>query len=273
MTIPKIDERKRLWRKWTGEAIALAVKSQWEQAAEVNRQVLELSPGDVEAWNRLGKAQLELGDYNDAQEAFKHALDLSPRNAIARKNLDRLMLLKTSSPSRSNGRYMPASFFIEENGKTTQVTLLAPADAYALAAISAGEPVELKCRRETLEVCDVGDQYLGRLPSALGRRLIQLMDGGNRYQAAVFNVTRDHVTILLREAYRHLSQRNVLSFPASYVSAAAAQANGAPARDQDEQDRSGQARDTGDEEDGPEWLLEDPDAAIFAPMESDQEGE
>ncbi len=271
MTIPRIDERERLWRKRTGEAIALAVKSQWEQAVEVNQQVLELSPDDVGAWNRLGKARLQLGDYADAQEAFKHALDLSPRNAIARKNLDRLVLLKADSPYRPTGRYVHSSFFIEENGKTAQVSLLAPADVHALAAISAGEPVELQCRGEALEAFDVGDQYLGRLPSALGRRLIQLMDGGNRYQAAVFNVTREHVTILLREAYRHLSQRNVLSFPVSYIQATKARTNGDLGHDQDELVRPGLARDTLDDEEGPEWLLEDPDAAIFAPTESDQE--
>ena len=46
----------RLKRDLSRDAISLALKGDWERAAEVNQALLELFETDVDAMNRLGKA-------------------------------------------------------------------------------------------------------------------------------------------------------------------------------------------------------------------------
>ncbi|MBI4235948.1 MAG: tetratricopeptide repeat protein, partial [Chloroflexi bacterium] len=90
MTLFKETESVRTRRAKVEQAIALALRNQWAEAAEVNRALLEMTPDDVEALNRLVKALLELGRYAEAREALEKVLRIAPHNTIARKNLDRL---------------------------------------------------------------------------------------------------------------------------------------------------------------------------------------
>ena len=94
MALYHIEYRSKARRDKSREAISFAMESRWEDAAAVNRSILELFPDDVEAYNRLGKALLELGHYAEARVVFTQALEHSPSNAIARKNLARLALLE-----------------------------------------------------------------------------------------------------------------------------------------------------------------------------------
>ena len=43
------------------EAIDLAMQSKWQEAVEINQEILENFPRDVDASNRLGRAYMELG--------------------------------------------------------------------------------------------------------------------------------------------------------------------------------------------------------------------
>lgn len=67
------EERLRAKRHSTERAIALAMASRWEEAAKVNRELLELFPDDVDAQNRLGKALTELGRFGEARYAYSRA--------------------------------------------------------------------------------------------------------------------------------------------------------------------------------------------------------
>ena len=55
------------------EAVELAMDGRWEEAAAVNRKVIAASPSDLDAYNRLGKALLELGDPQAARACLKAA--------------------------------------------------------------------------------------------------------------------------------------------------------------------------------------------------------
>ena len=50
-------------QRYAKEAIALAMQGRWEEAVAANRAILELFPEDVDAYNRLGSALMELGEY------------------------------------------------------------------------------------------------------------------------------------------------------------------------------------------------------------------
>ena len=87
----------RLKRDLSRDAISLALKGEWERAAEVNRAILELFEGDVEAMNRLGKALMELGQYEEAKQILDKVVLIAPYNNIAKKNLARLTSLEGKS--------------------------------------------------------------------------------------------------------------------------------------------------------------------------------
>src|SRR5918999_955278 len=93
MTVFQSEDRLRLKRLRSDKAIQLATQNRWEEAAELNRQILELFPNDVDTFNRLGKALLELGRYGEAREAYEQASQLAPSSTIAQKNLQRLAKL------------------------------------------------------------------------------------------------------------------------------------------------------------------------------------
>ena len=96
------EDRLRLRRVLPERAIALAMENSWSEAADINRKIIELYPNDADAYNRLGKALLEMGRYRDALATYKRAVELDPNNMIARKNVDRLAHLadKAAEPTR-----------------------------------------------------------------------------------------------------------------------------------------------------------------------------
>src|SRR5437868_1811239 len=77
------DDRVRLRRVLPEKAIALAMQNRWSEAADVNRKIIELYPNDADAYNRLGKALMEMGRYRDALGTYKKAVELDPNNIIA----------------------------------------------------------------------------------------------------------------------------------------------------------------------------------------------
>src|SRR5690349_19984686 len=123
------DDRVRLKRVLPEKAIALAMQSRWSEAADVNRKIIELYPNDADAYNRLGKALLEMGRYRDALTTYRKAVELDPNNLIAKKNIERLEQLALKEPvgveparparadGEGSGRINP-NIFIEETGKT-----------------------------------------------------------------------------------------------------------------------------------------------------------
>lgn len=84
------EEQSKLGKRQSEEAVELAMRGCWEEAVVVNQGIIEGTPGDVGAYNRLGKALLELGELYRAREAYSNALKLEQTNAIAIKNLARL---------------------------------------------------------------------------------------------------------------------------------------------------------------------------------------
>src|SRR5438270_8884213 len=93
------DDRIRLRRVLPERAIALAMQNRWSEAADVNRKIIELYPNDADAYNRLGKALMEMGRYRDALSTYQRAIELDPNNVIAKKNVERLVHLADKEPA------------------------------------------------------------------------------------------------------------------------------------------------------------------------------
>jgi hypothetical protein len=213
MTQGRTEATERYRRQLASEAVSLALESQWERAVAVNNELLDQFPNDVEALNRLGKALMELGRLADARDTYQKAAELDRTNMIARRNLERLAHVKTVESAPAARTHLTPDLFLEETGKTgiTALTNVAPAEA--LAKVAPGDPVVLDIEGRTLIVRSDEQVYLGEVEPRLTLRLLSLIEGGNRYAAAVTSVDKGNVTIIIKETYQDPSQAGKLSFP------------------------------------------------------------
>ena len=184
---------------------------------DANRGLLELGP-DIDASNRLGKALAELGRHAEALEAYEEALKRDATNRIAQRNVERLRVLVGAEKQPGNGKgrsgKAPATVFIEEMGKTGRARLINLAAPRVLAPLSPGDAVELKVEKDEL-VATVGDKAIGSVEPRFAARLLKLIAGGNRYEAAITTIhdAGTEVTIIIREVFTHPSNFGKVSFP------------------------------------------------------------
>lgn len=207
------EDRTRAKRQQSEVAIQAALQGKWQDAVQINKQILESFPTDVDAYNRLGKAQTELGKYKDARASYERALEIDPLNTIAQKNLARLATLGKSAPPRPAAQKLSPQMFIEETGKTGITTLLRP-DKEAAARMTAGDQVQLTREKGgALTVTAIDGGFIGEVEPRLAQRLTRLMEGGNEYVAAISSLERGSVKVFIRETFQDASQTGKLSFP------------------------------------------------------------
>ena len=208
-------ESTRLKRQRADQAIHLALQSRWEEAAAINRSIISVFPSDVDAYNRLGKALMEMGESEEARRAYEKTLALEPGNSIARKNLERLDARKSIVAVRvESPKSIDPSLFIAQTGSTGIANLKAVVPE-TLAGLTAGDTLNLRIQGHTVAVETVGGDQLGVIEPKLGLRLARLIEGGNRYVAAIASLSNGGVRIIIREIYQHPSQQGKPSFPVS----------------------------------------------------------
>jgi len=207
------EDRARAKKQHAEQAIQLALQGQWSEAAQLNREIVESFPTDVDAFNRLGKAMTELGRYGEARGAYMKALEIDQLNSIARKNLTRLATLseEEAAPRPASQKLSP-QMFIEETGKTG-ITVLVRPNMDIAARMTAGDQVNLARQNGSLVIQSMAGEYVGEVEPRLSQRLTKLMDGGNEYIAAISGLDENEVRLFIRETFQHSSQTGKLSFP------------------------------------------------------------
>jgi tetratricopeptide (TPR) repeat protein len=211
------DERARVVRQLTQQAIRQALDNQWEEAVASNRELLKIVQRNSETLNRLGKALSELGRYDEAKKAYNESLQINPENAIARKNLDRLALLSEQGvqiPIGSSNERVDPRLFIEEIGKTGVTLLVNLAVREVLARLNAGDQVYPFADGHILFIRTSRGEIIGQVEPVLANRLIKFIQGGNQYTAAITEISDSQVRVIIRETYQHPSQIGKVSFPA-----------------------------------------------------------
>jgi tetratricopeptide (TPR) repeat protein len=194
------------------------MQNRWQEAADLNRQILDQFPDDVDTLNRLGKALMELGQYADARDQYDRATRIDPSNGIAAKNLVRLTKLAEESVaapvvSVPHSKPVDPSLFIEESGKTAVTDLVDRAPFHEIATLTAGDKLTLKVENGAVRVLGPGDGQVGQLEPKIAQRVTRLIAAGNRYSAAITSIDEHHVRIIIREEHRDPSMRSRPSFP------------------------------------------------------------
>jgi len=201
MTAFSVEEQSRRKRMQIQQAQQLAASGEWQAALELNNDFLKENQNDVAAL-----------------VSYSKSLELDPANQIARRNLQRLEPLKdqeggdaqAAERRRTQARQ---SMFIEEIGKTRVVELVELADNTTLGKMTSGDQVELRVEGRKIVLYSEDGLRIGRLDARLAQRLLLLIEGGNRYSAAVTAVEAGMLRVIVRETYQHPSLAGRLSFP------------------------------------------------------------
>lgn len=199
-------------------AISLAMNNSWPAAVEANLAILAITPNDLEAHNRLGKALTELGQLDEARSAFEQALKLSPHNPIAVKNLDRLMHVGDQIPIGQPSSNTSNQTFIEDSGKTVVTSLINLAPPSVLLQIRPGQHVSLSIHGTAIKISNSSEEQVGNIEPKLASRLIRLIEGGNRYEATVTRVGESGMMVIVNEVFRNPSLSEATSFSPKLVS-------------------------------------------------------
>lgn len=200
------------------DAVAAALRSDWDLAVKLNNVILKECPSDVDCLNRLGKAYLELGDNKKAALYFKKVLKISRFDPIATKNLARAQQArpkKAGKAQNGNGNSSTPVAFLEEPGKTKIIGLVNVAPANVLLSLNYADKIIITTKRHTVMATDLDGQYIGAFPDDLGHRLLVLTKGGNEYEGFIKGVTKNSVTVFVRESVRAKKFHDTPSFAAN----------------------------------------------------------
>ncbi len=206
------EDRVRQKRTKSEQAISLAMKNRWEEAAQLNREILDMFPNEVDAFNRLGKALTELGRYGEARDAYAKAVKIDPLNGIATKNLQRLGKLAAEGSAAPPPSPVDPRLFIEESGKTTVTQLTDLRRGEATTKLSAGDQLRLERRGSQVVVTDASGGDIGRIEPKLEQDLIRLLDINNQYAVFVTSANDQVVHVIIRETHRSAAMGHRPSF-------------------------------------------------------------
>jgi tetratricopeptide (TPR) repeat protein len=207
------EERVKPRGLFVEEAIQLALESRWADALAVNQSLIERHGEDEDTLNRIGKAFTELGQREEALASYSGSLRLNPLNLIAQKNVRKLTaMLESKGTVAGSAAPFDVELFTEEPGKSAITVLSAPSKS-ATVAIAPGDVVELYREGSTLRAQTSRGVSLGEVDTKIARRLVPLMETGNRYSAAVARLEDERVEIILRETYQAAENARKSSFP------------------------------------------------------------
>lgn len=217
--------QKQLTKRQLGElARQAAFDGNWEEAVELNLRIVAQSEKAPEAFNRLGRAYISLGKLDDAKDAYTKALRADAANLIARRNLQRLEVLRGQSGSTTEitrpGPMSRTGVFLEEVGRTWVDELVNPGEAVLLADITSGEQLVLSEENDRFVVRRANGTRVGEIEPKTGLRVIQLIRSGNRYEIYALGMTGQTLRFILREVHRDPVNKTTVSFPRQITSRA-----------------------------------------------------
>ena len=198
------------------KAIDFAIKGKWQEAVDINLEILIESPQNTETLNRLGKAYMELGLVDTSIKTFEKCLEFSPNNPIAIKNLKRLHGLTPYNQKTANHVPPTPHNFIEDS-KTVTTNLINLTSSDNNLKVSPGYKCSFEIINNTLNVLDADNLRIGKLEPRLGSRIIKLIDAGNKYIPTVKSSDSNTITIIIRETYTVSSNKSISSFQNKHI--------------------------------------------------------
>lgn len=194
------------------QAIDASLKCLWDEAIDLNLEILTQNPTDIATLNRLAKCYLQLGDKKSAKETYRKVLEHDKYNSVALKNLKTLNLAVSTSPNE-----LVREDFIENPGITRTSVLIKVAGREVLATLSCKQLLVLKPKVRLISVSTTKGVYVGTLPDDLSLKLKKLLATGYAYQVCLKSATDNMASVFIRETKRP-NKKNVLpSFNRTHI--------------------------------------------------------
>lgn len=189
------------------QAVESAKKQDWQQAVDLNQEILKLDPDDTGTLNRLGVAFVQQHKLRKAKTTFNQILKIDKSNNLAKKHLRKL-----KSNQVSNAPSFSEDHFIEEPGKTKTVELHRLSSKQVLEQLSVGQICDLKPKNRYISIETAGI-YVGALPEDLSFRLTKLINRGNEYSCRIRSHSATECSVHLKESLKSKKNANLHSFP------------------------------------------------------------
>ncbi|OGC70723.1 hypothetical protein A2415_03755 [candidate division WWE3 bacterium RIFOXYC1_FULL_39_7] len=132
-------------------AIGEALKGNWDSAIQLNTQILEKNPDNLDAKLRLGRAYMQTKQFVKAKKMFKEALHLDPINQVAHKNID----LINSNKLDLNSSIINPGILIKEPGTTSEIAMQLTGRGMTGDKFTSGEILSLKIKKKSVDVFKV----------------------------------------------------------------------------------------------------------------------
>lgn len=198
------------------KAISQALKGNWKEAIELNKEILRKTPNDLEALNRLARAYAETGDTKKAKTISKKVLKIDPFNPIAQKCAKKWEKFK-NGPTTDVAPKPTANIFLEEPGKTKIVSLIRLGDESTLACLDSGDEVSMNLKTHRVSIASMDGKHIGVLPDDIAARLKKLSKSGNKYMSLIKKSEPKEVVLFIREIFRSKRVKDVASFPSEKI--------------------------------------------------------
>jgi len=194
-------------------AIQKALANQWQEAIELNLQILAQDDNNIDALNRLAQAYIQTGNHCEALRILQNILALDKYNPIASRNLEKIKCISTNNTFTNHPITKPFSF-IEEPGRTKVISLVRTGERNVLAGLQSCIELDMQIRQKTVSFY-YQKKYIGRLPDDVAHRLIWLHSRDNKYQAYIKSVDKSKVKVFLREIKCSRRNKDIISFISS----------------------------------------------------------
>lgn len=198
-------------------AVDAAINFYWEDAIDLNLKILKQDKKNLPAILRLAFAYLQLGKLPQAKKYYQKALKLQPTNTVVKNNLEKIKVLqaKGTKKSKKNNITFNPELFLEISGKTKSITLVNIGQKNILAQLSIGQEVLLKPKKRRVEIRTKDDEYIGRLPDDLSKRLMFFIKAKSVYLVYIKEASLNHVVVFIKEESKGKKIARHLSFPAN----------------------------------------------------------
>lgn len=178
-------------------AVQSALENNWSKAVKLNKKILQYSPNNIQALNRLAYARFNLNQPKKAKALYKKVLKLDPNHPLAEKNYKKVKSNKKENINKKSEQ----GVFIHDPGKTKQLTLINTAPESILCALQIGQKLELIYKKRTVEIRTKEKIYIGALPDDISFRLRKVKSRNNKHKAYLNNVDSKYVSILFIENF------------------------------------------------------------------------
>ena len=195
------------------KAIQAVKDADWNNAVLINQEILEQSPKNLEAMNRLGLALLKLKKEKEAKKIFKNVLTIDRSNIIANKHLKKIKNKEQTPDIIFNNN----ADFIEEPGKSKIISLHRLTSSSQLNKLKVGQQCFLQTKNRYISIVDDKKKHIGALPEDISFRLSKLIAGGNQYSCVIYKIDDKQCCVQLKEVLRSKKNSQLQSFPSKKI--------------------------------------------------------